>query len=138
MRWAGSLRGSARTSSGSFASTRRVCYLREHADGCCLRGRQELMIDPGIQKPRWAEAGEAPLMSMVVRAPLFDEVGGFETTHTHGEDADWLLRARAFTAIPTLESVVLRRRIHAGNLSNDEDALRRSTFRVLRDHMRRR
>lgn len=76
-------------------------------------------------------------MSMVVRASLFDEIGGFDPTYVHGEDADWLLRARQRADVATLDSVVVRRRIHSGNLSNDVQALRRGTFRVLRDHMRR-
>jgi glycosyltransferase involved in cell wall biosynthesis len=115
-----------------------VAYLREHAGAGCVLGRQELLIEPGTERPPWARAGEAPLMSMVVRAPLFAEVGGFDTAHTHGEDADWLLRARQRAPVATLDAVVLRRRIHPDNLSNDLRALRRGTFRVLRDHMHRR
>jgi glycosyltransferase involved in cell wall biosynthesis len=117
---------------------RQVGYLREHPDVGCVLGLQELVIEPGVEKPRWAEAGEAPLMSMVAPAALFDRVGGFDTTYLHGEDADWLLRAREHASVATIDSVVLHRRVHSHNLSNDEVALRRATFRVLRDHMRRR
>jgi GT2 family glycosyltransferase len=109
------------------------------------------MLEPGVEWPLWAgerrgpasggavvaERREAPLMSMVVRASLFEEIGGFDPTYIHGEDADCLLRARQQTEVATLESIVLRRRIHSDNLSNDVQALRRGTFRVLRDHMRR-
>ncbi len=115
-----------------------VGHLRAHPDVGCVLGRQELVIEPGTEKPLWAERGEAPLMSMVVPAALFDTVGGFDTAYFHGEDADWLLRARQHATVATLDSVVLHRRIHRDNLSNDTDALRRGTFRVLRDHMRRR
>ena len=76
-------------------------------------------------------------MSMVVRASIFEQVGGFDPTYLHGGDSDWLLRARQLAPVATLDCKVLYRRVHSGNLSNDVQALRRSTFRVLRDHMRR-
>ncbi len=117
--------------------TRQVEHLRKHPEAGCVLGRQELLLDEGIEQPAWAEHGEAPLMSMVVRASLFDDVGGFDPTYVYGEDADCLLRMRQFADVDTLDSVVLRRRIHASNLSNDVAALRLGTFRVLRDHMHR-
>ena len=117
--------------------TRQVGHLREHPEVGCVLGRQELLLEEGVERPAWAERGEAPLMSMVVRASLFDEAGGFDPTYLHGEDADCLLRMRQLARVATLDSVVLHRRIHEGNLSNDVQALRRGTFRVLRDHMRR-
>jgi glycosyltransferase involved in cell wall biosynthesis len=116
---------------------RQVGHLHEHPGVGCVIGRQELLLEEGVEQPLWAEDGEAPLMSMVVRASLFDEIGGFDTSYVHGEDADWLLRARQRADVATLDSVVVRRRLHDGNLSNDVRALRRGTFRVLRDHMRR-
>ena len=115
-----------------------VAHLRTHPEVGCVLGRQELVIEPEAEKPPWAEPGEAPLMSMVLPAALFDRVGKFDTTYFHGEDADWLLRARQHVSVATLDSVVLHRRVHADNLSNDVKALRLGTFRVLRDHMRRR
>jgi glycosyltransferase involved in cell wall biosynthesis len=113
-------------------------HLRTHPEVGCVLGRQELVLEAGIEKPPWAERGEAPLMSMMVPHALFDRVGDFDTRYAHGEDADWLLRAREHVSVATLDSVVLHRRIHGDNLSNDMDALRLGTFRVLRDHMRRR
>ena len=118
---------------------RQVGYLDEHPDAGCVLGRQEFLLEEGVEWPLWAgnERREAPLMSMVVRASLFDQVGGFDPTYVHGEDADCLLRLRQRAGVATLDSIVVHRRIHSGNLSNDVRALRRGTFRVLRDHMRR-
>ncbi len=128
-----------------------VGYLREHPEVGCVLGHQELLLEPGIERPVWAEVapalararpdiaqrGGVPLISMVVRASLFEQIGGFDTSYVHGEDADCLLRAGQLAGVVTLDSVVLRRRVHSGNLSHDVEALRRGTFRVLRDHMRR-
>jgi glycosyltransferase involved in cell wall biosynthesis len=128
-----------------------VGYLRDHPEVGCVLGRQELLLDPGVDTPLWAgipselarrrpdiaKHGLVPYMSMVVRASLFEKVGVFDTNYVHGEDADWLLRARRHAAVATLDSVVLRRRIHAGNLSNDLRALRHGSLRALKDHARR-
>jgi glycosyltransferase involved in cell wall biosynthesis len=130
---------------------RQIGYLNEHPVVGCVLGRQQLLLEPGVEWPKWcgispelaqrrpdiAQLGEAPIMSMVVRASIFEQAGGFDPSYLHGADADWLLRARRYAPVATLDSKVLYRRVHNGNLSNDVQALRRSTFRVLRDHMRR-
>jgi glycosyltransferase involved in cell wall biosynthesis len=128
-----------------------IGHLLDHPEVGCVLGRQELMLEPGVEMPDWAklapefaeqrpdivELGAVPLISMVMRRSLFVECGGFDPAYVHGEDADYLMRARQRAPVVTLDSVVLRRRIHAGNLSHDVSALRTGTFRVLRDHARR-
>lgn len=128
-----------------------VGYLQEHPELGCVLGRQELILEAGIELPEWArlsaelarlrpdvlELGAIPLISMVLSASLFRGLGGFDPTYVHGEDADFLLRVRQRAPVETLDSVVLLRRIHDGNLSHDVPALRLGTFRVLRDHTRR-
>jgi glycosyltransferase involved in cell wall biosynthesis len=129
-----------------------ISYLREHPEVGCVLGRQEVLLEPDVEMPRWAvispdlarrrpdvaELGEVGLPTMVMGAGLFEEIGGFDPTYLHGGDADLLMRARDLAPVATLDSVLLRRRIHADNHSHDVRALRRSTFRVLRDHLRRR
>ena len=128
-----------------------VAHLRAHPEVGCVLGRQRIVLEPGVELPLWAylspemarkhpdiaEHGQVPHMSMVVRSSLFEQVGVFDASYVHGEDADWLMRARERAPIATLNDVVLHRRIHGANLSNDLQALRAGTFRVLRDHARR-
>jgi glycosyltransferase involved in cell wall biosynthesis len=130
---------------------RQVDYLREHPEIGCVLGRQEVLLEPGVQLPRWAqispevarrrpdvaEHGEVGLPTMVMHAWLFEEVGGFDASYLHGGDADLLMRVRERAPVATLDSVVLRRRIHRHNHSHNVGALRHSTFRVLRDHLHR-
>jgi len=130
---------------------RQIGHLLEHPEVGCVLGRQKLMLEPGVEMPEWAklapefaerrpdivELGAVPLISMVMRRSLFVECGGFDPAYVHGEDADYLMRARQRAPIATLDSVVLLRRVHGGNLSHDVTALRVGTFRVLRDHARR-
>ena len=115
-----------------------VEYLRTHPEVGCVLGRQELVIEPGIEQPLWAEHGEAPLMSMVVSAALFDRVGGFDTTYLHGEDADWLLRARQHAIGGHARLGGAATEDPPGQPQQRRKGVRRGTFRVLRDHMRRR
>jgi glycosyltransferase involved in cell wall biosynthesis len=128
-----------------------IRFLLEHPDTGCVLGRQALMLEPQVEMPDWAkitpdvaerypdvaEFGAVPLISMVMRRSLFLECGGFDPSYVHGEDADYLMRVRQRAPVATLDSVVLERRIHSGNLSHDVTALRLGTFRVLRDHARR-
>ncbi|MDX6512136.1 MAG: hypothetical protein QOE36_1640 [Gaiellaceae bacterium] len=128
-----------------------VGHLLEHPEVGCVLGRLETILEPGTELPAWAftaaataerrpdlpERGQVPLISMVLRASLFHELGGFDPTYRYGEDADLLMRITRLAPVVTLDSVVLHRRIHDANVSHDVSALRRATFRVLKDHMRR-
>jgi glycosyltransferase involved in cell wall biosynthesis len=128
-----------------------VGYLLDHPEVGCVLGRQEVLLEEGVELPEWArispdlerlhpdvaEYGAVALITMVLRTELFRELGGFDESYVHGEDADFLLRLRSRAPVETLDSVVLRRRIHGANLSDDVAALRLGTFRVLKDHIRR-
>lgn len=61
--------------------------------------------------------------SMLVPRDLFERVGGFAVALHHGEVAEWLDRARAAGAgVAVHPAVLLRRRIHAGNMSRSAAA----------------
>ena len=130
-----------------------VAYLREHPEAGCVLGRQELMLERGIERPGWAliaseVARRRPTLQSlgrwgsahhhVMRAQLFAEVGSFDPTFLHGGTPTASCVPGQRAPVPTLDDVVLRRRIHNDNHSHDVQALRHSTFRVLRDHVRRR
>ncbi len=56
--------------------------------------------------------------TMLVARDLFERVGRFVGTARHGEVAEWLDRARAVGAeVAVHPAVLLRRRIHGGNMS---------------------
>lgn len=114
-------------------------------------GTQEMFFEPGAPTPIWMDPppGWLPeaatrhsrhgLMSMVVRRELFDAIGGFDETLRFGEDTDWLLRAwDSGHRVPLIDDLVVRRRIHHNNLTQDSDAFRRAQFEVLAKRIRRR
>jgi len=127
--------------------------LRAHPDVGCVLGRQELLLEPGVDPPDWVTAppilayGESepgrfdqvPPMSMVVRRSVFDEVGPFDTRFTLSEDVDWILRLREKgIGLELLEDVVLIRRLHGRNLTYDSPGLQAAMFAVLRARIDRR
>lgn len=71
--------------------------------------------------------------ALVAHRSAFDRVGAFDSTLTIGCDADWFTRARdlgvSFAVIP---EVLLRKRLHATNLSTDYSRNRREIFEVAR------
>jgi glycosyltransferase involved in cell wall biosynthesis len=117
-----------------------VGYLLEHPDVDCVLAQQELLIEPGAAQPGWARPlpgtsppAPAPPSSAVMRRRVLDRVEGFDTDYRLGEIMEWLGRVRdaGFTIVP-LPAVVLRRRIHDGNLSGDAERMQAAVVRGLK------
>ena len=77
-------------------------------------------------------AGRLP-GALLVRREVFDRIGGFDTGLRTGEFIDWVSRADAAgcrsAAVP---DIVLRRRIHANNITRDKPSLYQDYLMVLR------
>ena len=130
-----------------------VGYLQDHPEVGCVLGRQELLLEPGVEPPNWVTTPpawaqgdplfsrrvEIPPMSMTGRRAAFDRVGGFDPGFRLSEDLDWILRARdSGTAIAILEDVVLIRRLHGSNLTYDTAAANRAMFATVKARLDRR
>jgi glycosyltransferase involved in cell wall biosynthesis len=124
-----------------------VGYLVDHPEVGCVLGRQEVMVEPGVEFPSWLRepaawmAGWASVVSrehvqpvsMVARRRLFDEVGLFDPRFLLGEDVDLVLRViDARIPLVILPEVVQLRRIHGANLSYDTVGTHRAIFQVLK------
>lgn len=125
--------------------TRQVAYLREHPEVGFVMGLTDAFPTPG--EPRaahWPAAFDAGpragvFGTLLVRRAVFELVGGFDESLLVTEDVDWLLRARdAGVEGATLESVLLRYRIHANNISRAHELNRANTLTALRASVRRR
>jgi glycosyltransferase involved in cell wall biosynthesis len=113
--------------------------------GYVLAG-QETFSEEGAPVPFWAKVEEEPRpdgegeagawdhypMSMVLSRRVFDEIGGFDETLLLGnDDADLLLRlSEARIEFTRLPDILFRRRIHAGNVSQDEDQAKTAIFEL--------
>jgi len=121
----------------------------------CVLAEQELLIEPGAELPFWVEGSKVqtvmpprpaelegePLvhpMTMVVRRGAFERVGGFDESMRAAEDFDWMLRAsEEGIEIARLSDVLLRRRVHAGSLTQDATAARLGLFRAFKSRIER-
>lgn len=75
----------------------------------------------------------------LLRRATFASVGPFDTAYQIGEDVDWLVRARdAGVRSAVCPEVLVRRRIHRGNLSADVRLGHRNLIRIMRASLRRR
>ena len=125
--------------------SRQVAHLRRHAGLGAVLCRMENFLEPGGAapagfKPEWLAAPQPAYIpsALLVRRWMLDRVGGFDTSFEHGSDSDWLARAKdAGMPADVLDDVLLRRRIHGTNMSNDVGGLRRDLMRVLRGSVQR-
>jgi glycosyltransferase involved in cell wall biosynthesis len=77
--------------------------------------------------------------TMLIARRAFERVGAFDETLAAGEFIDWYSRAMAAGQSETMvERVVLRRRLHSGNLGFQRPALRHELVRAVHRHLKRR
>ena len=130
-----------------------VGYLQDHPEVGCVLGRQELLLEPGVEPPKWATGaaastegpaelfggGEVVAISTVARRTAFDRIGGFDPAFRVGEDIDWLFRLReACIALTVVDDIVTIRRLHGDNVTQDTAALLRARNAVLKARLDRR
>lgn len=130
---------------GRMAAALRV--LGERPEVHVLLGREVLFAEPGVEIPRWVrpewlrEPQDASNTAVLVaRREAFERAGLFDPSYESGEDTEWLLRARqAGLGVERLPEVVVRKRLHGGNLSVETFDRRKETLaRIARESIRRR
>ncbi|HUB76647.1 MAG TPA: glycosyltransferase family A protein, partial [Solirubrobacteraceae bacterium] len=98
------------------------------------------LLMAGTPRPAWLspEWQASPVRAMIpsawlVRAALFDDLGGFDERLEIACDSDWLTRAKdRGHRLAMLPQVLLWWRIHGANASYDQATLEREGFAVLR------
>lgn len=102
-----------------------VEHLVEHPEIGCVLGRQEIMLEPGIEAPDWltrdtiyGDLDGIPLVSAMIRTEALRRVGGFDASYRFAEDRDLFVRLREHgIEIAVLPDIVLRRRFHGENMN---------------------
>lgn len=102
-----------------------VEHLVDHPDVGCVLGRQEIMLEPGVEPPEWltrdtiyGDLDGIPLVSAMIRTDELRRVGGFDETYRFAEDRDLFVRLREHgVKIEVLPDVVLKRRFHGENMN---------------------
>lgn len=99
-----------------------ACHLLEHPETGCVLGRQEIMFD-GVAPPDWLERDPIfgdlegiPLLSLMARRSVLDDLGGFDASYSFAEDREMLIRMRERgVGIHVLPEIILYRRFHGEN-----------------------
>jgi glycosyltransferase involved in cell wall biosynthesis len=99
-------------------------YLLEHPTTGCVLGRQEWMVEEGVEPPSLArdlifgEPGGVQLVTAMIRRDVLEELGGFDPTYRYAEDRDLFVRLREHhVEIAVLPEVVLHKRLHGLNMT---------------------
>ena len=97
-----------------------------------LAEEEALLKDTDAARPQWGTS-----QTLLVRRDAFDRVGRLDAALRHRDTHDWLSRARAAgLQFEQLDEVLVRRRLHANNLSRSrgaEDA--EELFAILRKNL---
>jgi glycosyltransferase involved in cell wall biosynthesis len=118
-----------------------AAHLAAHPGTDVVIGREEVMVEEGAVAPAWirAERDGTPrpaMMSLMVRRPALERVGGFDTALRVSQDLDWMVRARvAGLRMDTLDAVLMRRRMHGDNMVYATDDIRQGMLQVLRNRI---
>jgi len=117
-------------------------HLVDHPEVGCVLGRQEIVFD-GVAPPEWLQRDPIygdlegiPLLCMMARRSILDELGGFDSTYSFAEDRELLIRMRERgVGIAVLDEIVLYRRFHGRNQNFDRP--QPPIFRSLKEKLER-
>jgi glycosyltransferase involved in cell wall biosynthesis len=104
---------------------RQAEYLVANPDVGCVLGRQEIMLEPGVEPPEWltrdpvfGDLDGIPFVSAMIRTELLRAVGGFDPNYRFAEDRDLFVRLREHgVRIEVIPEVLLFRRFHGENMN---------------------
>ena len=101
-----------------------VRYLDEHPETGCVLGRQEWILEEGVEPPPlvrdpiFGELGGIQLVTAMIRRRVLEELGGFDPSYRYAEDRDLFIRMREHgVEIAVLPEVVLHKRLHGSNMT---------------------
>ncbi|MBW2688666.1 MAG: glycosyltransferase family 2 protein [Deltaproteobacteria bacterium] len=120
--------------------TRQVAYLQERPELDMVLAHEEMFLEPGSSRPGWLkpEMLSKPHPSFVpgvwlVRENIFSRVGKFDESFRCGSDTDWLSRAKDLgITLETLAEILLHKRIHAENESQQVEICHKEIAQLLR------
>ena len=116
-------------------------HLGAHTDADVVMGREELLLEEGVVAPAWIRTeddGSARpyLMSMMARREVLERIGPFDPTFRLSQDLEWMVRARAAgVRVDTLDVVLIRRRMHGGNVVYRTQEIREAMLRAIRTRL---
>jgi glycosyltransferase involved in cell wall biosynthesis len=125
---------------------RQIALMRTRPEVAIVHTHVMTFFDPGTPVPPWLPADWRTVAqprycpsNWLVRGDAFARVGPFDESFTTAEEYDWLARARnAGLESAMLEDTLVRWRLHAANVSNQQVEIRRGIMQMLRSNIARR
>jgi glycosyltransferase involved in cell wall biosynthesis len=120
--------------------------LATHPEMGCVMGKMRNFLEEHMVRPKWVseemlteDIGSCALGASLTHRWVFDQLGHFDPRYWHGNDLDWLIRIRdAGIPVYFIPDVLLHRRIHNANLSQDQNVLAHERIVILKAHLDRR
>jgi glycosyltransferase involved in cell wall biosynthesis len=104
-----------------------VRYLDEHPEVGCVLGRNEWIVEEGVEAPKlerdpvFGELGGIQFVSAMFRRAVLERLGGFDPTYRYAEDRDLFIRLREHgVEIAVLPEVILHKRLHGSNMTMNQ------------------
>jgi len=118
-------------------------YLEAHPEQGCVIGKVWNFLENGMSIPHWisesmlTEAGGGwNLGASLTHRWVFDRIGHFNINYPFGDDLEWAIRlSEADIPFSLVPEVFLHRRIHAGNISRDQNTMAQERVRIVKAHM---
>lgn len=118
-------------------------YLQAHPEMGCVVGRWQNFLQQGIDRPSWmperflgSDAVILGLQASLIHRRVFDAVGPFNTDFRISDDLEWFVRVReAGIPIGFQDAIMVHRRIHDSNISENQAAVARATLRIVKAHL---
>lgn len=118
---------------------KQVGFLTEHAEDQAVIGLQQIYIERGFDRPNWLkadfllkpQAGYLP-SALMVRRCFFEANNGFDEQYPEASDVEWFFRMNAKNiSVSLINEVLLYRRIHNENASNNYQKMYRETLKAI-------
>jgi glycosyltransferase involved in cell wall biosynthesis len=115
-------------------------YLVAHPEAGGVIARMRNFLQPGVAQPDWVsdemlreDFKAYQIGTLLAHRWVFEQVGNFNAQAISADETDWFIRLNdAGIVLGILSEVVLRRRIHATNLSANHALRAESRLRVLK------
>ncbi len=111
-------------------SSREVQYLESHPEFDCIIAGIRNFLEPGVSQPSWVsdemlekDSSVYQLGTLLAHRWVFEKVGEFDQSYFPSTDTEWFIRlVEAGIRMGIMSEVVLKRRIHAANVSYNTGA----------------
>ena len=122
-----------------------ITYHQSHPEVGYTLGHQICFLEAGIATPKWFLLQKLDLPhigylpgTLMVKRWLFDQLGLFDTQYPISSDADWFARANdAKIPMHILSELILERRIHGRNQSQQAERIHTELFQLLQASIQR-